>query len=156
MYPIISAHFRCRSFRHIFAVRLCIPHNAGEDEPYARQRHAVAPHLIFRTVGIRVFQPLCDLLVGFHLAAGHFGVGLEHLMPEVHFFIGRFFRAEVGAPVVREALKPCALGGCQTPDGVSALDSARPFCHQCRLKLLFKGRSELGVLPLVKVSLPMP
>lgn len=24
------------------------------------------------------------------------------------------------------------------------------FCHQCRLKLLFKGRSELGILPLVE------
>ena len=112
--------------------------------------HAVAPHLIFRTVGIRVFQPFCNLLVGLHFAAGHFGVGLEHLMPEVHFLIGRLFRAEVGTPVVRETLKSGALGGRQTADGVSALDSTRSFCHQCRLKLLFKGRSELGVLPLVE------
>ena len=71
-------------------------------------------------------------------------------MPEVHFLIGRFFRAEVGAPVVREALKPGTLGGRQTPDGISALNSTRSFGHQCRLKLLFKGRSELGVLPLVE------
>ena len=71
-------------------------------------------------------------------------------MPEVHFLIGRFFRAEVGAPVVREALKSGTLGGRQTPDGISALDSTRTFCHQCRLKLLFKGRSELGVLTLVE------
>ena len=71
-------------------------------------------------------------------------------MPEVHFLIGRFFRAKVGTPVVREALKPCALGGRQPSDGVSVLDSARTFGYQCRLKLLFKGRSELGVLPLVE------
>lgn len=150
MYPIISAHFRCRLYRRIIAAGLCIPHNSAEHEPYARKRHAVAPHLIFRTVGIRVFQPLCDLLVGLHLTAGHFGVGLEHLVPEVHFLIGRLFRAKVGTPVVREALKPCALGGRQPSDGVSALDGSRTFCYQCRLKLLFKGRSELGVLPLVE------
>ena len=149
-YPAISAHFRCRLYRHIIAAGLCIPHNSAEYEPYARECHAVAPHLIFRTVGIRVFQPLCDLLVGLHLTAGHFGVGLEHLVPEVHFLIGRLFRAKVGTPVVWEALKPCALGGRQPSDGVSVLDSTRPFCHQRRLKLLFKGRSELGVLPLVE------
>ena len=71
-------------------------------------------------------------------------------MPEVHFLIGRFFRAEVGAPVIREALKSGTLGGRQTPDGISALDSARTFGYQCRLKLFLKGRSELGVLPLVE------
>ena len=99
---------------------------------------------------MRFFQPLGDLLVGFHFAAGHFGVGLENLMPEVHFLIGRLFRAEVGTPVVREALKSGALSGRQPSDGVSVLDSTRPFCHQRRLKLLFKGRSELSVLPLVE------
>ena len=150
IYPVISAHFRCRLYRRIIAAGLCIPHNSAEHEPYAWESHTVAPHLVFRTVGIRVFQPLGDLLVGFHLAAGHFGVGLEYLVPEVHFFIGRFFRAEIGTPVVREALKPGTLGGCQTPDGVSALDSTRSFGYQCRLKLLFKGRSEFGVLPLVE------
>lgn len=150
IYPVISSHFRCRLYRRIIAAGLCIPHDPAEHEPYARERYAVAPHLIFRTVGIRIFQPLCDLLVGLHLAAGHFGVGLEHLVPEVHFLIGRFFRTEVGTPVVREALESGALGGRQTADGVSALDSARPFCHQRRLKLLFKGRSELSVLPLVE------
>ena len=71
-------------------------------------------------------------------------------MPEVHLFIGRFFRTEGGTPVVREALESGALGGRQTADGVSALDSTRSFGYQCRLKLLFKGRSKLGVLPLVK------
>ena len=140
---------RSRSGQSAASIFFC-PHDPAEHEPYARKCHTVAPHLIFRAVGIRVFQPLCDLLVGFHFAAGHIGVGLKHLVPEIHFLISRLFRAEVGAPVVREALEPGAFGWCQPADGVSALDSTRSFCHQCRLKLLFKGRSELGVLPLVE------
>ena len=50
-------------------------------------------------------------------------------MPEVHLLVGRFFRTEVGAPVVREPLQPCAFDGRQPPNGVSAphADCVRVF-----------------------------
>lgn len=71
-------------------------------------------------------------------------------MPEVHFFIGRLFRTEVGAPVVREALEPGAFGWRQPPHGVSALDCTGTFCNEGGLQFLLEGRCELGVLPLIE------
>lgn len=68
---------------------------------------------------MRISEPLGNLRIGLHFAAGDRSVGLEHLVPEVSFLIGRLFRTEIGAPVVREALKSGAFGGRQPSDGVS-------------------------------------
>ena len=129
---------------------MCVIHDSRKDEPYAGERHAVAPHFVFGSIGVRRFQPFSNLGVRLHFATGDGGVDLEYLVPEVHLPVGRFFRSEIRTPTVRKSLKAGAFRRSEPSDRVTALNGSGTFRYQCRLKLLRKGRVEFGVLSLVE------
>jgi len=59
------------------------------------ERYAIAPHLVFCGIGVRVFQPFRYLLGGFRLdlRVGDKPMCLEHLVPEVQFLVCWFLRS---------------------------------------------------------------
>ena len=86
----------------------------------ARQSDAVAPQLIFRTVGIRICEPFPYLLIRFRLFSMRhdLAVRLKNIAPESYLIISRILFAEVSAPPVGKSLQPCTLGRCQPADDV--------------------------------------
>ena len=89
---------------------MCTVHNAREYEKYARERHAVAPKFILCGIGVRLLKPLSDLFFGLGFARTDDPcVSIPHLYPKGNFLIGRVRLFKPTAPIVREALKPCAL-----------------------------------------------
>ena len=84
--PVISA----------FGGKVVNTSNASENIKHARQSYAVTPHLIFGGIGVRIGQPLADLLfgLGFGAATHNPSMGFKYLTPKMHILFRGVFRSK--------------------------------------------------------------
>ena len=122
----------------LFPLVLCIIGDSGKDKPGIASCDAVAPHFIGSAVGIRILQPLFNLLTafGFALFSDSFVVGFKNILPPVNLCIGRIFRSQVITPPCGHTLEQCTFLWCKTADDVFYFRSAviydwRVFVIRC-------------------------
>ena len=85
-----------------------------------RKSNTIAPHFIFRAVGMELVIPAEHLLfcIVLDLLTVDGSVGISHFKPEAIFlFTEAFFRLKP-TPTIWKSLKPCAFGWRQTANDV--------------------------------------
>ena len=118
----------------LFPLVLCIIGDSGKDKPGIASCDAVAPHFIGSAVGIRILQPLFNLLTafGFALFSDCLIIGFKNVLLPVNLRISRIFRTKSITPPSRHSLKQCTFLGCKSADNVfnfrsAVIDNRRVF-----------------------------
>ena len=83
---------------------------------HARKCNTISPHRIFRTVGMRIFKPLYNLISCFRFCTFTkcFSVIFKNIRPFLNFFFRRIFCFQTVTPPYREPLQQRTFLRCQT------------------------------------------
>ena len=103
---------------------MCTVHNAGEYKINARESYTVAPKFVFCGIGMRMGEPLADLLFGLGFTVRDRCVCVPYVFPKSNILFGGVFFIKGITPKVGEALKSCTFDGCKSADGVSRVNNS--------------------------------
>ena len=98
----------------------CCPRNSTHNEADTGQSHTVAPHFVLSRIGVRILQPLYNLLLAFRFTgySHNFAMDFKNLRPLSNFRFGRFGGFYIFAPVWWELLKHSTFSRNKAAHGV--------------------------------------